>query len=428
MKLNLISSNDNINDNLKTFQNINFIINNSKHNILLIDNFFNSKFVHKLQLLNQNYVILNKHKKLEDYLNQNLHIYYLCDKLISKEIIIKYRNLIENIYTISENKEDVFNFQNLILHNNIELEECFINIYKLEKSEELNYLNLLREVLENGNLRSTRNANTYSLFSKNLTFDLSKGFPLLTTKKMFLRGIFEELMFFIKGETNTKILEEKGVNIWKGNTSKEFIEKCNLPYKEGDMGPMYGFQWRHFGADYKGSEFDYTRKGYDQIEEILDLLLKDPYSRRIIMTNYNPTQSKCGVLFPCHSIVLQFYVTEMENKKMVSMNMYQRSVDSFLGLPFNISSNALFLHLICNVLNSRINSEIYFPHILNIIMGDVHIYEEHIDSVKTQLERIPLDFPKIEIKQKNNLEDFLWEDINVLNYKFYESIKAKMIV
>ena len=428
MKLNLISSNDNMNDNLKTFQNINFIINNSKDNILLIDNFFNSKFVHKLQLLNQNYVILNKHKKLEHYLNKNLDIYYLCDKLISEEIIIKYRNLIENIYTISENKEDVFNFQNLIQHNNIELEECFINIYKLEKTEELNYLILLREVLENGNLRSTRNANTYSLFSKNLTFDLSKGFPLLTTKKMFLRGIFEELMFFIKGKTNTKLLEEKGVNIWKGNTSKEFIEKCNLPYKEGDMGPMYGFQWRHFGADYKGSEFDYTRKGYDQIEEILDLLLKDPYSRRIIMTNYNPTQSKSGVLFPCHSIVIQFYIEEIENKKMISMNMYQRSVDSFLGLPFNISSNALFLHLICNVLNSRVGSEIYFPHILNIIMGDVHIYEEHIDSVKTQLERIPLDFPKIEIKRKNNLEDFLWEDINVLNYKFYESIKAKMIV
>ena len=145
---------------------------------------------------------------------------------------------------------------------------------------------MLQEVLQNGNFRSTRNSNTYSIFSKNLTFDLTKGFPLLTTKKMFLRGIFEELMFFIKGETNTKLLEEKGVNIWKGNTSKEFIEKCNLPYKEGDMGPMYGFQWRHFGAEYGGCENKYDGVGYDQLPEILDLLLNHYLQNMKYFGNY----------------------------------------------------------------------------------------------------------------------------------------------
>jgi thymidylate synthase len=250
--------------------------------------------------------------------------------------------------------------------------------------EEYQYLNLLKKCLL-GNKRQTRNSETYSLFTEMLSFNLMKGFPLLTTKKVFIRGIFEELMFFIRGQTNTKLLEYKGVNIWKPNTTKEFIESCNLPYNEGDMGPMYGFQWIHFNAEYKDCSTDYNGMGYNQLEEVINLLIKDPYSRRILMTTYNPLQAKQGVLYPCHSIVIQFYV---DNMNMISMSMYQRSSDAFLGLPYNIASNALLLHLICSTVNKRINKNKYSVGKLNIILGDVHIYKDHIDAVNQQDRKI----------------------------------------
>ena len=233
-------------------------------------------------------------------------------------------------------------------------------------------------------------------------------------------------MFFLRGQTNSKILEEKGINIWKLNTTKEFIEKCGLPYKEGDMGPLYGFNWKHFGAKYIDCNTDYTNQGYNQFEDVLNLLEKDPFSRRIIMTDYNPAQAKQGVLYPCHSIVIQFYVSFINNKKMVSMNMYQRSVDEFLGLPFNIASNALLLHLICNTLNIKNNG--YHPYKLTVIMGDCHIYEKHMDAVKEQLSRTPYDFPLIKFKNTySNLEDYKWEDIEIINYQCHSSIKVDMI-
>jgi thymidylate synthase len=215
---------------------------------------------------------------------------------------------------------------------------------------------------------------------------------------------------------------------YKLEEDKEFIEKCNLPYQEGDMGPLYGFQWKHFGAEYIDCNSDYVNKGFNQIEEVINTLINDPHSRRILLTDYNPSQAKKGVLYPCHSIIIQFYVNEIDNKKMVSMNMYQRSVDSFLGLPFNITSNALLLHLLCKTINKRINKDEYQPFKLNIIMGDIHIYEQHLDCVKEQIRRIPYDFPSINIKKiYDNIENYLWEDIEIINYQSHPSIKAEMI-
>jgi thymidylate synthase len=261
-----------------------------------------------------------------------------------------------------------------------------------------------------------------------MTFDLQKGFPLITTKKVFIRGIFEELIFFLKGNTNSKLLEEKNVNIWKPNTTQEFINSVGLEYKEGDMGPMYGFNWKHFGAEYIDCDTDYTNKGFNQIEYVFDLLINDPMSRRIIMTDYNPSVAKYGVLYPCHSIVIQFYVKPVNDKLYVSMNMYQRSVDVFLGEVFNIASNALLLHLVCNTLNAKTNSEKYIADKLTIVMGDIHIYEQHITAVKEQLQRIPYAFPKLYIKNSySNIEDYKWEDIEVINYQSHPAIKAPMI-
>lgn len=296
-------------------------------------------------------------------------------------------------------------------------------LYELPKHEEFQYLDLLRKCLTEGDVRETRNATTYSIFNEQITFDLTKGFPLLTTKKVFMRGVFEELMFFLKGQTDSKILEKKGVNIWKPNTTKEFIDKCNLGYEEGDMGPMYGFQWKHFNADYTGCKTDYIGQGYNQLEYVMQLLRDEPTSRRILMTTYNPVQAKKGVLYPCHSIVIQFYCEDYK----VSMTMYQRSVDLACGLPFNIASNALLLHIICHTL-TRQTGDLYTPNKLHIVLGDTHIYSQHIEGIKTQLERIPNTFPWIAFKNVYpDLEDYKWEDIEILNYNSHPPIKFEMV-
>ena len=188
----------------------------------------------------------------------------------------------------------------------------------------------------------TRNAKTYSIFDNSITFDMKDGFPLLTTKRMFWKGIVEELLFFIRGDTNSKHLEDKGVRIWQGNTTQEFIDNIGLPYQEGDMGPMYGFMWRHFGADYTGCNTDYTNQGFDQLSKIVEEIKTNPHSRRILMSDFDPSRAHQGVLYPCHSLVLQFYVRD---GKFLDVKMYQRSVDSFLGEPFNIASTFYYFIL-----------------------------------------------------------------------------------
>jgi dihydrofolate reductase/thymidylate synthase len=297
-----------------------------------------------------------------------------------------------------------------------------------DNQDEENYLNLLRDIMTNGDVRQTRNSVTKSLFGKQLSFDLKNKFPLLTTKKMFLRGIFEELMWFLRGQTNSKILEEKKVNIWKGNTTEEFIKSMNLDYAEGDVGNMYGFQWKHFGTDYHGCDKDYTNKGYDQIEYVLNLLRNDKYSRRILMTTYAPDKAYQGVLYPCHGIVVQFYVREDEGINYLSCHMYQRSADMFLGVPFNISSYALLVYILCEVLNNGEDHTMKFkPDKLTMSFGDVHIYSEHFSQVETQISREPKDFPRLEISSKSKLEDFEWEDVKVQNYVSHERIVASMV-
>ena len=359
-------------------------------------------------------------------------IFIIGGESLIEECLTKYKNIIDNVYISIATKEIInenlyINNLEPYLKNMCQKKEIKIYHYKFPEHQELQYLQLLQKTMISTR-RQTRNAKTFSIFSEKLSFDLTKGFPLLTTKKVFLRGVFEELLFFLRGQTNSKILELKGVNIWKPNTTKEFIEKCGLPYEEGDMGPLYGFNWKHFGAEYLGCNIDYTKKGYNQLENVLDLLINDPCSRRILLTDYNPSIANQGVLYPCHSIVIQFYISEIENNKMVSMNMYQRSVDEFLGLPFNIASNALFLHLICNTLNIKTEKQQYYPDKLNILMGDCHIYDSHLDAVKEQLQRIPYNLPQIHIKTAHNLlENYKWEDIEIINYNCHPVIKAEMI-
>lgn len=293
--------------------------------------------------------------------------------------------------------------------------------------EEQQYLDLLENILNIGHFRQTRNAKTWSTFGKHLEFDLSKGFPILTTKKVFLRGVFEELIFFLKGDTNSKHLSEKGVKIWEGNTSREFLDSMGLNhYQDGDMGPMYGYQLKHFNAPYFGYDKDYTGQGVDQVEYCLYLLKTDPYSRRILMTTYNPAQAKEGVLFPCHGITIMFHVDEAFR---LSCMMLQRSSDTFLGLNFNLTSYSLLIHLFCEVLNndSSYTGPKFSPGRLIMNLGDTHIYEDHKEQCIRQILREPYEFPQLIFKRKvTDLTDFKFEDLELVNYNCYPNIPAKM--
>jgi dihydrofolate reductase/thymidylate synthase len=379
------------------------------------------------------------------------HLFIIGGAALIEEVYTKYRTLIDTIYYTKINQDiqvphtathctRMFKsvLDTMLCYPHVKKESSEATFYKisLPKHEEYQYLELLQNSIETGSYRQTRNAATFSSFNKTITFDLTNGFPLLTTKKVFMRGIFEELMFFLKGKTDSKELESKGVNIWKPNTTQEFIQSCGLPYEEGDMGPMYGWNWKHFGAEYVDKTTNYEGKGFNQIEYAMSLLKNDPFSRRILMTTYNPATAKKGVLYPCHSLVIQFYVKEISGNFFVSMNMYQRSVDLACGLPFNIASNALLLHLICETLNAQLYHENgekhtarqYIPYKMNIILGDIHVYEQHVEGVRQQIQRIPFSFPKLRILQSStSIEDYTFDDISIENYICHPAIKYEMI-
>lgn len=300
-----------------------------------------------------------------------------------------------------------------------------LNILKLKLNVENLYLNLLDEVIKFGEQRQTRNGITYSLFGKELVFNVTNNFPLLTTKKMFLKGIVEELLFFIRGDTDTNKLMNKGINIWKGNTTREFLDKLGLDYKEGMMGPMYGYQWRFFGKPYQyPSSSSINNDHYiDQFKLLINTLREDPHSRRLLMTDFNPAMVNEGVLYPCHSLILQFYVNKTDTINKLSVKMYQRSADLFLGLPFNIASTSLLLYIVAKLVNMT-------PDMVHITLGDCHIYNEHLDAVKEQLSRVPYNLPKLIIPDFKTIEEVelsTFNDYSLVDYNSHPSIKASMI-
>ena len=278
------------------------------------------------------------------------------------------------------------------------------------------YLNLLKFIFNNGVKKETRNGITYSHFGTLIKFDVNDGktFPLLTTKKVFFRGIVEELLWFLRGSTNSKELEAKGINIWKGNSSREYLDSLGLfGYPEGELGPIYGYQWRSFNGK------------IDQIRYLLEeLSLKN--SRRALISAWNPVQLKEQALPPCH-ISYNFYKNDDEY---LSCMMYMRSADLFLGVPFNIASTALLSMIIAKVMNMKVKE-------ICLTICDTHIYDEHLDAVKEQLNNECYEFPEIIIKKEidNNLtinekikwiEELKFEDFELINYKCHSTIKAVM--
>ena len=287
------------------------------------------------------------------------------------------------------------------------------------------YLDLCKHILENGETRKDRTGTgTISTFGYQMRFNLQDGFPLLTTKKVFYRGIFEELLWFLSGSTNIKPLVDKKVGIWnewpykdytnsknyKGETLEEFVEKIrndqDFADKYGNLGPVYGKQWRDFG-------------GVDQIKELVENIKKDPFSRRHMVVAYNPAEVKDMALPPCHSL-FQFYVSA--DGKKLSCQLYQRSGDVFLGVPFNIASYSLLLAMVAQVCDLE-------PYEFVHTFGDAHIYLNHVDQIHEQLTRTPRKLPKLVLNPEvKDIFDFKYEDIKIEDYDPYPAIKGAVSV
>lgn len=286
---------------------------------------------------------------------------------------------------------------------------------------EQQYINLIKDILENGTLEETRNGKTKSVFGRSMRFSLKNGcMPLLTTKKVAWKTCFNELIWFINGDTDNKKLIDNKVNIWNANSSREFLDSRGLYNNEvNDLGPVYGHQWRHFNAEYNNCNTDYTNAGVDQLQNIIDIL-KDPKqrtSRRIVLSAWNPCQIDEMALPPCH-VLMQFNVKE---DKYLSCILFQRSGDVGLGIPFNIASYSFLTHILAKHCGLIADEFIHF-------IGNAHIYDNHFDALNTQIERLPMEFPEIEIiNQHENINDYTIDDINwKKNYKHHETLKMKM--
>lgn len=290
------------------------------------------------------------------------------------------------------------------------------------------YLNFLQHILDHGSEKSDRtNTGTISTFGTQMRFDLQKGFPLLTTKKVHLKSIIHELLWFIKGDTNIQYLVQNNVRIWnewpyaaykkhqnyQDETMKEFVEKIKVDddfaQKHGNLGPVYGHQWRHF--DGGGESF------IDQLKEVIEQIKTNPSSRRLIVSAWNPLMIEKMALPPCH-MMFHFYV----NDGILSMLMYQRSGDAFLGIPFNIASYSLLLMMVAQVTNLYVGEFIH-------MVGDAHIYKNHLSQVEEQLSRTPRDLPKMRInKERTSIEDFVYTDFTLEDYHPHPAIKGKVSV
>lgn len=307
--------------------------------------------------------------------------------------------------------------------------------------EEQQYLNLIRTILAEGEHRPDRTGTgTRSIFAPpQLRFSLSKPgpsptsaptpvLPLLTTKRVFLRAVLAELLWFISGSTSSVPLSEAGVKIWDGNGSREFLDRVGLGHREeGDLGPVYGFQWRHFGAEYVDAKTNYTGQGVDQLADVVHKLKNTPFDRRIIMSAWNPADLGKMALPPCHMFA-QFYVSYpqgRDNKGSLSCLLYQRSCDMGLGVPFNIASYALLTHILAHATDLN-------PGTLVHTMGDAHVYLDHIDALNEQLGREPNDFPELRIKREDRgsgvVDGWKEDEFEVIGYQPHKAIKMKMSV
>lgn len=277
------------------------------------------------------------------------------------------------------------------------------------------YLDLLTHILNNGDTKGDRTGTgTYSVFGHQMRFDLADGFPLLTTKKVHFRSIAIELLWFLKGDTHIKYLQDHKVTIWDEWATAE--QTARFGRQAGDLGAIYGHQWRNFGAT-KNADGTYQADGFDQISWLINEIKTNPNSRRLIVSGWNPKEAGEVALPPCHTL-FQFFVA---NGKL-SCQLYQRSADVFLGVPFNIASYALLTHMVAQVCDLDVGEFIWTG-------GDTHLYTNHIEQAKLQLSRTPLPLCQLQLNPDiKNIFEFTYDDINIVNYQSHERIKADVAV
>lgn len=286
--------------------------------------------------------------------------------------------------------------------------------------DEYQYLNLVQKILDTGDKRVDRTGvGTLSIFGAMQRYSLRNNtLPLLTTKRVFTRGVIEELLWMISGSTDSKALAAKGVHIWDANGDRAFLDKLGFNDREaGDLGPVYGFQWRHSGAKYVDTKTDYSGQGIDQLNNIIETIKKSPADRRMIMCAWNPSDLSNMALPPCHCLA-QFHVASGK----LSCLLYQRSADMGLGVPFNIASYAFLTHMIAHITGLEASEFIHTT-------GDTHVYLNHIEPLKEQLKRIPTEFPTLEFARKiDSIDDFKFEDFIIKGYKPQPKIEMEMAV
>ena len=443
-RLNLVLTNDR--DLLK---------NNHEHDNLI---FFNFKQKHKQTLDNTNQtneskdlikliIISSIIKSNKDYRDKELFIiggekiYHLFYNILNRtkffdlqlnRIYLTYINKDYKCDTFFPKISEEFKLISYSDSNYSKEENVSYRYLKYEKDinntsfdSEKEYLNVANQILNNGNYRMDRtNTGIHSIFGSQIRYDITSTIPILTTKRVPFKTCVHELLWFLTGNTNNKDLQDKKVHIWDGNSSREFLDNIGLEHlEEGDCGACYGFQWRHFGGEYKDCNTDYTGIGTDQVSYVLNLLKNDPYSRRIFLSAWNPTDLKNTCLPPCH-VSIQFYVEEKNNVKYLSGHMYQRSADWFLGEPFNILSYTILIYLFATITDM-------VPNELIISTGDTHIYSNHVEQMREQTKRSIITKPKLwinpDVKNKK-LEDITIDDFDLVGYFCHPTIKGKMAV
>lgn len=277
------------------------------------------------------------------------------------------------------------------------------------------YLDLMRHIKDNGTFKGDRTGTgTYSVFGYQMRFNLAEGFPLVTTKKVHLKSIIHELLWFLSGDTNVKYLQDNGVSIWNEWATAE--QCARFGRSEGELGPVYGHQWRNFGAT-KNADGSFSPDGVDQIAALVHDLKHNPNSRRLIVSGWNPQEANQVALPPCHTL-FQFYVADGK----LSCQLYQRSADVFLGVPFNIASYALLTMMLAQVCDLQLGEFIWTG-------GDCHLYSNHLEQTELQLSREPLPLPTMRLNPDvKDIFAFKYDDFTLENYQSHAAIKAPVAV
>lgn len=284
------------------------------------------------------------------------------------------------------------------------------------------YIELLKNIIENGEFKGDRTGTgTRTIFGHQMRFDLRKGFPLLTTKKVHMHSIIIELLWFLRGDTNVKFLQENNVKIWNEWATADQTAKFGRP--ENELGPVYGHQWRKFGEVKQSLQIGnethehIVQEGFDQIKWLINEIKTNPDSRRLIVTGWNPNEAQNVALPPCHTL-FQFFV----NDGYLSCQLYQRSADVFLGVPFNIASYALLTHFVAQVCDLKVKEFIWTG-------GDIHLYSNHLEQAKLQIQREPMELCQLKLNPSiKDIFEFNFNDVEILNYQHHPAIKAPISV